>query len=307
MREWLRVQRKPEWRPERLRERLGIGAGVAVLLALLGPFGTFSELTLTGRLLYWSLAIVTGYALFETLLTLAADQIPRRWLWPGLGAALLLASALETAVVVVLEHSLIGRSPAAAGGLLTLYGYVVLLGTVITALPLWLRLRATGVPFAFSAPQTPASDENPVPENSGPENPAEAGIPAPAASAPSAPARADWPGSPFLRRIPARLGQDLLALEMEDHYIRIHTSLGSDLLLMRLRDAVEELATVPGLLVHRSYWVTAAAVLRVEREAGGRLTLILRNGLRVPVSRRRAIAVRAAGWEEPGPGMSGSS
>lgn len=47
---------------------------------------------------------------------------------------------------------------------------------------------------------------------------------------------------------------------MEDRYLRIHTDGGSDLILMRLRDAVGELAGADGLQVHRSFWVARAAV-----------------------------------------------
>lgn len=321
-------------RSNRRIQRLGIGTGTILLLALLGPFGTFSALGLADRFLYWGLAIISGYILFEALLAHVADRAPRRWLWGGLLLALLLASGLETMVVIVLERMLIGRTPEAAGGLGILYGYVLLLGATISALPLWLRLRATGVPLVWpspvpSGPGTPTGSEQPTGDGRGLEgNRLEAGIGSPFPAAPGAlrPERPDadaransdananadvdanadarantGPFSasatiPFLRRIPARLGDTVLALEMEDHYVRIHTPLGSALILMRLRDAVEELAAMPGMQVHRSYWVAAAAVAGIEREPGGRLMLVLRNELRIPVSRSRAAAVRAAGW-----------
>ena len=36
-------------------------------------------------------------------------------------------------------------------------------------------------------------------------------------------------------------GAEIFAVEAEDHYLRLHTSRGSDLILMRLSDAVAEL------------------------------------------------------------------
>ncbi|TBR25014.1 MAG: LytTR family transcriptional regulator, partial [Reyranella sp.] len=99
----------------------------------------------------------------------------------------------------------------------------------------------------------------------------------------------------FLRRVPPALGRDLLALEMEDHYLRIHTTLGSDLVLMRLRDALAELGAERGQQVHRSWWVAEGAVASVDRSTG-RLILILRNGLRVPVSKTYRDSVKEAGW-----------
>jgi DNA-binding LytR/AlgR family response regulator len=47
--------------------------------------------------------------------------------------------------------------------------------------------------------------------------------------------------------------------------------------------------------VHRSWWVAEGAVASVEREAG-RLMLVLRNGLRVPVSKSFRDQVKDAGW-----------
>ena len=103
------------------------------------------------------------------------------------------------------------------------------------------------------------------------------------------------PAATFRARIPARIAGDLLCLKTEDHYLRVYTTAGDDLLLMRLRDAVTELAGVEGLQVHRSYWVARAAVAHSARE-GRRWFLILKNDLKVPVSQSHLAAVRAAGW-----------
>ncbi len=77
--------------------------------------------------------------------------------------------------------------------------------------------------------------------------------------------------------------------------MRLHTALGSDMILMRMRDAVGELEGLPGLQVHRSWWVARAAVTGHAVE-GRRLSLRLSNGMVVPVARDVAPRVRAAGW-----------
>ena len=100
---------------------------------------------------------------------------------------------------------------------------------------------------------------------------------------------------PFLDRVPARLGRELIALEAEDHYLRVHTALGSELILARLSDAVAQLEGYDGLQVHRSWWVAADAVAGLVIQ-DGRLALRLRNGLTAPVSRTYRDAVRARGW-----------
>lgn len=110
-----------------------------------------------------------------------------------------------------------------------------------------------------------------------------------AAPAGSAPAR-------FLDRLPARLrGGELFAVEAEDHYLRLHTSKGQDLILMRLTDAVAELEGLEGAQVHRSWWVARGAVAGARR-GDGKATLTLTDGAEVPVSRAYAKALRDAGW-----------
>ncbi len=99
----------------------------------------------------------------------------------------------------------------------------------------------------------------------------------------------------FLKRIPNRIGGDLLCLRTEDHDLRIHTTAGSDLILFRLKDALAELDGADGMQVHRSYWVARDAIEAIERK-GRKVILVLKNGQNVPVSESFMPAVRDAGW-----------
>lgn len=100
----------------------------------------------------------------------------------------------------------------------------------------------------------------------------------------------------FLDRLPMKLkGATIRAVQAEDHYLRIHTDRGSDLILMRMSDAVEELEGLEGAQTHRSWWVAREAVRAVER-GDGRATLTLDGGLSAPVSRRYARMLRDAEW-----------
>jgi hypothetical protein len=100
----------------------------------------------------------------------------------------------------------------------------------------------------------------------------------------------------FLERLPAKLrGASVWAVEAEDHYLRLHTSKGQDLILMRLADAVAELDGIEGLQVHRSWWVARDAVADIAR-GDGRATLTLQDGSQVPVSRTYAKVLREKGW-----------
>lgn len=95
----------------------------------------------------------------------------------------------------------------------------------------------------------------------------------------------------FLERLPGRIGAELTYLTMRDHYLEVHTSAGQAMLLMRLSDAVGELADYDGFQIHRSHWVASAAVSRLVREGRG-LLVELKDGVRLPVSRSFAPQVR---------------
>lgn len=100
----------------------------------------------------------------------------------------------------------------------------------------------------------------------------------------------------FFRRFPPGLaGARLFALRSEDHYLRLYTSKGEDLILMRLSDAILELDGVEGAQTHRSWWVAREAVEGHERE-GERVFLKGSGGLRIPVSRPNLRPLREAGW-----------
>lgn len=100
----------------------------------------------------------------------------------------------------------------------------------------------------------------------------------------------------FLERLPLKMrGAEIWAVEAEDHYLRLHTSKGQDLILMRLADAVAELEGIEGMQVHRSWWVARDAIVDARR-GDGRATLTLKDGAQVPVSRTYAGMLRDRGW-----------
>ena len=98
----------------------------------------------------------------------------------------------------------------------------------------------------------------------------------------------------LLGRLPDEVGGALLHLSVSDHYVEVATDRGTGRVLMRFSDAIEEVAQVDGLRVHRSHWVARAAVAAVERD-NGRTFLTLTNGTRVPVSRAYERAVASLG------------
>ena len=104
------------------------------------------------------------------------------------------------------------------------------------------------------------------------------------------------PTSADLRdRLSPRLGRTVLCLQVEDHYVRVHTSQGSTLILMSLSQAIAGLKDIEGVQTHRSWWVARAAITGVV-EDGRNLRLQLVGGLEAPVSRSRVGLLRQEGW-----------
>jgi hypothetical protein len=91
-------------------------------------------------------------------------------------------------------------------------------------------------------------------------------------------------------RLPA--DAEIRAMTAEEHYVRLFTDKGRDLVRFRFSDALDGLAHVPdGVQVHRSWWVRLDRVVDwTERDRT--FELVLEDGLRVPVSVAFRSAVR---------------
>ncbi|MGB0797863.1 MAG: LytTR family DNA-binding domain-containing protein [Planktomarina sp.] len=99
---------------------------------------------------------------------------------------------------------------------------------------------------------------------------------------------------PLIARLPHQIRGAVLHLQAEDHYTRVATQNGTDLILLRFSDAVNEVAPMPGLRVHRSHWVASSAIVSVQRHGDG-AQITLSNGTTVPASRSNLPQLRQAG------------
>nr|WP_239029977.1 LytTR family DNA-binding domain-containing protein [Nereida sp. MMG025] len=95
-------------------------------------------------------------------------------------------------------------------------------------------------------------------------------------------------------RLPYDKRGDLISISSEDHYIRICTTKGEEMILLRLSDAVREVGDTAGLQVHRSHWIATDHV-RMVHKLKDRAEITLSNDRVIPVSRRYLQAVAAAG------------
>jgi DNA-binding LytR/AlgR family response regulator len=242
--------------------------GLGVVLGVIGPFGLYETAGLGTRLLYFVIiGSLTWLQVIGCAAGLASLETFERWSIVGRMALAGVLASVPSALEIIVVHSWLVRplSLAAAPYIFPQTAFLTVVISVAMGLFFERRLHAA------------ADAER-----------------ARVASAPEAHRQGAAPLD-FFRRVPPALGRDLLALEMEDHYLRIHTVLGSDLILLRLRDALGELGPERGRQVHRSWWVSNGAVSSAERD-GARTLLILHNGLKVPVSKSFRDQVKEAGW-----------
>ena len=95
----------------------------------------------------------------------------------------------------------------------------------------------------------------------------------------------------LLSNMPLEKRGQLLCLEIDDHYLNIHTDKGNHLVLMRFKDALVLVKDYPGIQTHRSWWVAESAITGSMKE-GRKLMLKLSNNLTVPVSKNYLDAVK---------------
>lgn len=99
---------------------------------------------------------------------------------------------------------------------------------------------------------------------------------------------------PILQRLPLDKRAALISISAVDHYIEVTTLKGSQLILMRLADAMAEAAPTAGLQIHRSHWAAIDQIIRAVRVGdGGMVTLT--GGRELPISRSRIGDAVAAG------------
>lgn len=257
---------------------------VSVALTIMGPFGTI-RIPFQERLPYW--------------LGLMAVSCLKWWVWFRLTGPLVGWRERDMALMGVLSvfilHLTLPFEVQVANGFvggpapayLPLYGSAVALGLIICA-------GIEAARWGMRRHQISASPE-----------PSEI-VALPAADmALTAPALAiDPPSGGLLLRAGVTDPAQVMAVEAEDHYLRLHLSDGrKPLVLYRLRDALAELSPLDGEQVHRGYWVAGRAVRGLERRDGRKWALRLEGGLLVPVSATFMPMVRKRGWPELSPAL----
>jgi LytTr DNA-binding domain len=237
---------------------LALLLAVGAFMGTIGPFGT-GALPTDYVYVYWIAAIVGG-----GVIGIAVDEtLGRRagGFWPRLAVSSILMTPAVTLLVLMLGYWLAGQSLALSRYLGLLWQVLVISAPVMALRALaWRRPRTVVETRTIVAPPLPEAE------------------------------------AAFRRRLSARRrGARLIAIEAHDHYLRVHTDAGPELVTLRFADALAELAAAHGFRTHRSWWVAADAIEGVRwRRGAGEARLV--GGIAAPVSRTHAPALKEAGW-----------
>ena len=226
---------------------------LCVVMGVTGPFGTYGTMGLGARLVYFAVVGSLTWVLITGLAAWSGQLEPiNRWpVYVRMAIVGLLGAIPSTATVIVVHGWLSWPIPwRYFPEVYVDNAFLTVVIAIVIGLAVEQRLRAVADAERARVAELPQTGPGPDPDFFRRIPPARLGFPV-----------------RILRQLPPALGRDLLALEMEDHYLRIHTNIGSDLILLRLRDAMAELGPKRGRQVHRSWWVAEGAVASTERGA----------------------------------------
>lgn len=222
--------------------------GVAVILALMGPFETSEAMRPLPRVIYWLALVGSSYSAGYGA-NLFADRVAPHSVASQIAIAGLVTGLSVLGIVYLLNGFALGYW-ARGWGFWQLAGNVMGIAVILSAI----------FQLAYAPKPSVAATRPPT----------------------------------LLDRLPLDKRAPLVALAVEDHYVRIRTTKGEEMILMRLADAIRETAGTPGLQVHRSHWVALDQVVTVRRKGDGAL-LRMTQGPDIPVSRANLPKLREAG------------
>lgn len=232
-------------------------AAVILLLGISGPFDTLSTFGLPMRLAYWASTVLSCFTIGNFAASLCRIWLIRAGLrqpWRFIVTGLAAGIPAGTASFAINALSF-GEGMLNISGFLTVLGYATFIAIIVSGL--------------FTLFLSAETEEKQAADGTG-------------------------DGHRLIRRLDFNIRGALVSLSVADHYVEVTTTKGKQLLLMRLRDAMEESAPVAGLQIHRSHWVALDQVDRIHRE-NNRVMVETTVGDRLPVSRSYLADLRAAG------------
>ncbi|MDK4711778.1 LytTR family DNA-binding domain-containing protein [Rhizobium sp. CNPSo 4039] len=241
---------------------------IVLIFALTGPYGTLDRLMPGARLGYWLVlhAMAWSIAIIFAIIAeiLLRGQIVSMFAKMMIGSV---AAALPIGFgIALIDFAFFGTMPTVAGSLRQSLGSIPLcaLFCILAYMTMHrqIAIAAGGTEFEERKTGSVATEHQPP------------------ASQP-----------PILSRLKPENRGALIRLTVRDHYTEVVTSRGRELILLRFGDALAETGNIEGIRLHRSHWVAADHVSGLKRD-NGKLFVVARDGIEMPVSRSYAEAVR---------------
>lgn len=241
---------------------------LAGIVAFLGPFGTYLMDDYLPRFWYWWALMVGAYVTMRPIMLLLG-QVARMTKLP-VSAVVFWGLLLASFPLALLWQVSSPEHVRLLGGYVGLLSFTLLCATSVVLVAWWANKADL-----FLREQTQTLTPTYQPETRIDEAPRQANHEVPL----------------LLARLSTDVGPSILALQSEDHYVRVHSHRGEELILMRLRDAIAEMEGCPGIQPHRSWWVSTSAIADTCF-TGDKPTLTMTNGLMVPIARKSIEKVR---------------
>lgn len=226
------------------------------ILGLAGPFGTDQVLRLIPRLIYWT-ALTIGFYFVGSFIGTFLNRVFAAWNLPFWPSVVIAGAGAGLAIFLIL----MGINIALFDVPLDCATCHIILGANVVGISIIVTVAIVYI-------QQSLLQSAPVQEGAG------------------APA--------ILKRLPLEKRGALVSMSVSDHYVEVVTEKGTELLLMRLTDAMGETGDTQGLQVHRSHWVALDAIQGARRE-GAKAVLTLTGGREIPASRTYVPALKEAG------------
>lgn len=245
-------------RARRLAIEIAVLTAMGLVAGALGPFDSDGMPTVT-RYAYWTGNLVGGGLIGGAIDSLLVRRMAGTW------RRVLATAVLMTPLVALFVSGMMilffGMGPGAHGYAMLLWQvFVISLPAMAVRALVWRRPPVQVETRTVIAPPLPEAE------------------------------------AAFRRRLTARRrAARLIAVEAHDHYLRVHTDEGAELITARMADALAELAGAHGYQTHRSWWVAGDAIEAVSwRRGTGEARLA--GGVVAPISRGQAQALKDAGW-----------
>ncbi len=261
---------EPLFSKHKLAHDLLIVAAVGVFIGFLGPFG-MDELPVLMSISYWLVTCTCGYFIYTPMIRLGHLYLAKvvKIAWIRVALSTLIAGAMMSVAVPLISWLFFSIQIELTKQFFQVFPKAIVIGGVMTFFSLVRGYIREQKSLREASKKVIEVHEKNTDEET------------------------NLQFEQFMQLLPLDKRGQLMCLEMSDHYLKVHTDKGHHMLLMRLKDAVVKLDGFAGMQTHRSWWVANDAIVSVNKE-NRKMSLMLTNGIEVPVSRTFVDAVKAA-------------